>query len=171
MHLRGKGFPCGSTGKEFTCNVGDLGLIPSLGRSPREGNDPLQYSGLENSTNCIVHGVAKSWTFLSDFHSHFLQQTWASRVLASWGSAKMNLTSGQEPACQCRRCKRHSSDLWAGKIPWKRARQPTLVFLSREFHGQRNLAHYSPWVAKSQTRPMITFTFTWQVDNSFNSRI
>ena len=80
-------------------------------------------------------------------------------------------TSGQEPACQCRRCKRHSSDLWAGKIPWRRARQPTLVFLSREFHGQRNLAHYSPWVAKSQTRPMITFTFTWHVDNSFNSRI
>ena len=85
------GFPGGSAGKEFTCNVGDLGLIPALGRSPREGNDPLQYSGLENSTDCVVQGVTKSWTWLSDFHSHFLQQTWASSVLASCGSAKMNL--------------------------------------------------------------------------------
>ena len=44
------GFPCGSVGKESTCNAGDLGLIPGLGRSPREGKGyPLQYSGLENS--------------------------------------------------------------------------------------------------------------------------
>ena len=57
------GFPCGSAGKESTCNAGDLGLIPGLGRSPREGKGyPLQYSGLENSMNCIVHGVAKSQT-------------------------------------------------------------------------------------------------------------
>ena len=55
------GFPYGSTGKESTCNAGDLGSIPGLGRSPGEGNSrPLQYSGLENSTACIVHGVAKS---------------------------------------------------------------------------------------------------------------
>ena len=52
-----------------TCNVGDLGLIPGLGGSPGEGNDsPLQYSGLENSRDCIVHGVAKSRTQLSNFH-------------------------------------------------------------------------------------------------------
>jgi len=52
----------GSAGEESTCNVGDLGLIPELGRSPGEGNSyPLQYSGLESSMNCIVHGVAKSW--------------------------------------------------------------------------------------------------------------
>ena len=44
-------------------------MIPGLGRSPGEGKGyPLQYSGLENSMNCIVHGVAKSWTRLSDFH-------------------------------------------------------------------------------------------------------
>ena len=62
--------PCGSAGKESTCNVGDLGLIPGLGRSPGEGNGyPLQYSGLGNSMNCAVHGVAKSWTRPSDFHS------------------------------------------------------------------------------------------------------
>ena len=66
------GFPGGSAGKESTCHVGDLGLIPGLGRSPGEGKGyPLQYSGLENSVACIVHGVAKSWKRLSDFHFHF----------------------------------------------------------------------------------------------------
>ena len=47
----------GSAGKEFDCNMGDLDSIPGLGRSPGEGKgSPLQYSGLENSVNCIVHG-------------------------------------------------------------------------------------------------------------------
>ena len=63
------GFPCGSDGKESACNVGDLGAIPGLGRSPGEGKGyPLQYSGLENSMDSIVPGVAKSWTRLNDFH-------------------------------------------------------------------------------------------------------
>ena len=63
------GFPCGLAGKESTCNAGDLGLTPGLGRSPGEGRGyQLRYSGLENSINCIVHGVTKSWTRLSDFH-------------------------------------------------------------------------------------------------------
>ena len=57
------GFLCGSAGKKSTCNAGDLGSIPGLGRSPGEGKQyPLQYSGLENSMDCIVHGVAKSDT-------------------------------------------------------------------------------------------------------------
>ena len=59
------GFPCGSTGKEFACNVGDMGLIQ--GRSPGEGN-ATHSTGLENSMDCIVQGVAKSQTQLSDFH-------------------------------------------------------------------------------------------------------
>ena len=67
-----KGFPCGSAGKESACNVGDLSAIPELGRSPGEGKGyPLQYSGLENSMDCIVHGVTKSWTQLSNFHFYF----------------------------------------------------------------------------------------------------
>ena len=54
-------FPGGSAGKEFTRNAGDLGSILGLGRSIEEGKGyPLQYSGLENSKNCIVHGVTKS---------------------------------------------------------------------------------------------------------------
>ena len=52
------GFPCGSAGKESACNVGDLGLSPLLGRSPGKGKVyPLDYSGLENSMDCTVHGV------------------------------------------------------------------------------------------------------------------
>ena len=55
--------PGGSTGKESACNAGDMGLIPGLVRSPGEGNGyPLQYSGLENFMDCVVHGVTKSQT-------------------------------------------------------------------------------------------------------------
>ena len=62
-------FLCGSSGKESACTVGDLGSILGLGRSTGEGKGyPLQYSGLEKSMDCRVHGVAKSWTWLSDFH-------------------------------------------------------------------------------------------------------
>ena len=65
-------FPGVSDSKESACNVADLSSIPGLGRSPGEGNSyPLQYSGLENSMNFVVHGVAKSWPRLSDFHFHF----------------------------------------------------------------------------------------------------
>ena len=63
------GFPCGSAGTESTRDAGDLGSITGLGRSPGERKDyPLQYSGLDNSMDCVVHGVAKSLTWLSDFH-------------------------------------------------------------------------------------------------------
>ena len=66
-------FPCGSAGKKSTYNARDLGSIPGLGRSPGEGKGyPLQYSGLENSRDCIVHGVAKSRTLLGNFHLFLL---------------------------------------------------------------------------------------------------
>ena len=75
-----KGFPGSSDGKASAYNMGDLGSIPGLGRSPGEGNgNPLQYSCLENPMDqgawwATVHGVAKSWTRLSDF-THFIQLT------------------------------------------------------------------------------------------------
>ena len=66
------GFPCGWAGKEFACYVGDLGSIPWLGRFSGEGKGcPLQCSGLENPIHCIAHGVAKSPTWLSNFHFHW----------------------------------------------------------------------------------------------------
>ena len=69
MHLEGCTQLCGSAGKESACSVGDLGSIPGLVRSPGEGNRyPLQYSGLENSMDCILHGITQSWTQQSDFY-------------------------------------------------------------------------------------------------------
>ena len=64
-----RGFPDSSVGKEFAWNARYPGLIPGSGRSSGEGKGyPLHYSGLENSMDCRVHGVAKSQTQLSDFH-------------------------------------------------------------------------------------------------------
>jgi len=67
------GFPDSSVGKKSTCNAGYPGSIPGLGRSSGEGiGYPLQCSVLEDSMNCIVHGVAKSWTQLSDFYLTYI---------------------------------------------------------------------------------------------------
>ena len=61
--------------KNLPNNVGDLGSIPGLRRSPGDGKGcPLQHSGLEHSMDCIVHGVTKSRTQLSNFHFHFLPE-------------------------------------------------------------------------------------------------
>ena len=63
------GFPGNSTGKESACSTGDPSSTPGSGRSPGEGNGYLlQYSGLENSMDCVVHGVAKNQAWLSNFH-------------------------------------------------------------------------------------------------------
>ena len=68
------GFPGATDGKESACNVGDLGSNPGLGKTPGKGEGyPLQYSGLENSMDCIVHGFAKSQTRLSNFHFNALR--------------------------------------------------------------------------------------------------
>ena len=72
-------FPCGSTGKESTCNVGDLGSIPGLGRSPGEGKGYLlQYSGLENSMDCIVLWSRKELVTTVQLALHFtsLYENW-----------------------------------------------------------------------------------------------
>ena len=70
-HPDNVGFPDMSVGKESVCSAGDPSSIAGLEISPGEGKGyPLQYAGLENSRDCIVHGVAKSWTWLSNFHFH-----------------------------------------------------------------------------------------------------
>ena len=72
----GTGLPLWLASEEFTCNAGDLGSISELGRSSAEGKGyPLQYSGLENSMDCIVFGVAKTQTRLSDFGSFIPEGT------------------------------------------------------------------------------------------------
>ena len=72
----------GSVGKESACNAGDLGLIPGLERSPGKGKGyPLQYYGLENPMDCIVYGVTKSRTRLSNFHFTRVMLTFSPSVL------------------------------------------------------------------------------------------
>ena len=65
--------------------------------------------------------------------------------------------SGKESTCQCRRCR---FDLWVGTIPWRRAWQPTPVFLPGESHGQRSLAGYSPWGHTESRHDLATKTTT-----------
>ena len=67
-------------------------------------------------------------------------------LIISWAS---QVAQCKESACQFRRSKRHGFNPWVGKIPCKRKWQPTPVCLPEESHGQRSLAGYSPWVAKS----------------------
>ena len=80
LKLKQRGFPVISAGKESSRNAGDPTSIPASGRSPGEGKGyPLQYSGLENSMDCIAHGIAKIGTQLSDLHSlRIARQQWLS---------------------------------------------------------------------------------------------
>ena len=66
--------------------------------------------------------------------------------------------SGKEPGCQCRRRKRCRFNPWVGKFPWRKAWQPTPVFLPGEFHGQRSPAGYSPWGRNELDMPELAHT-------------
>ena len=115
-----------------------MGVIPGSGRSPGVGNDnPLQYSCLETPMDrgawwASVHRVAKSQTQLKQLSAH------------TWGIGFPGGTGGREPTCQCRRCKRCGFDPQVGKISWRRAWQPSPVFLPRESQGERLWVGYSP---------------------------
>ena len=74
--------------------------------------------------HAAVHGVAKSWTWLSDW---------------------TEVCNGKESSCQSRRCSRHGFNPWVGNIPCSRKWQPISVFLPGIFHGQRILVDYCPW--------------------------
>ena len=123
-----RALPGGSAGKESACNEEDLGLIPGLGRSPGEGKGySLQYSGLENSMDYMVHGVTKSWTQLCNFHFHFLLASLVAQRLKHlppmWDTWVRSL--GQEDPL-AKEMAIHSSIL-----AWRS-------------HGQRSLVGYSP---------------------------
>ena len=116
------GSPGGSDGKESACSVRDPGSVPGLGRTPGEGNGyPLQYSDLENSMDCIVHGVTKSRTWLSDFHftsplvspmvlnrgnstltpppKRYLTMSWDILDCPSWRWTRLVPSNRQRPGC------------------------------------------------------------------------
>ena len=69
---------------------------------------------------------------------------WVSRIQKRGWQGFPGGVNGKEPTCQYRRWKRHGFNPWVGKIPWRRAWQPTPVFVPGESHGQRNLEGYSP---------------------------
>ena len=145
------GFPCGWAGKESVCNAGDLGSIPGLGRSLGEGNGyPLQNSGLENSMDCIVRGVAKSQT-----------QQWLSLSLVYYISEKAMATHSstvvweipwtEEPGKLQSMGSRRVRHNWATSLSlftfmhWRRKWQPTPVFLPGESQRQGSLVGCRLW--------------------------
>ena len=125
------GFPGCSTGEESAWNAGALGSIPGLGRSPGEGNGyPLQYSGLENSMDSIVHGSQRVRHDLATF-THFTQGT---LVVKNLPAIAGNMR------CRC--------DPWVREVLGRRAWKPTPVFFPGKSHVQRSLVGYSPWYSK-----------------------
>ena len=76
------------------------------------------------------------------------------------------------PPAKCKRCMRYGFDPWVGKIPWRRAWQPTLVFLPGESHGQRSQAGYSPWGHKElDTTEQVSTHITCQCSTVYITRI
>ena len=131
------GFPGCSEGKESTCNVGDLGSVPGLGKSHGGGHgNPLQYSCWEDPhaqrslVGCSPWGRKESDTTERPSTEQHDQHSFP-------GGA-----SGKEPTGKCRRCRRPGFDPWARKIQWRRAQPPTSEFLPGESHGQRSLVGY-----------------------------
>ena len=132
----------------------ETGFDPWFGRSPGEGNGyPLQYSGLENSMDCIVHGVAKRWTWVSNFHFSLYLCIWQFHCPINLGKAFPGGSVIKKKKKICLQCRRHSFHPWVRKIPWKRKWQPTPVFLSGKSHGLDGGAWWATvhGVAKNRT--------------------
>ena len=147
---------------------------PSLGISPRRTNS----SHLSFSFLSLISSLAHN-TFQTMYSKErpvlliYLQPNLLSLVFPGG-------CSGKEPACQCRRLWRSRFDTWVGKIPWRRAWQPTPVFLPGESHGQRSLVGHSPWGRKESntTEPLRTrasfltkrtnvcWLYSWVLDRS-----
>ena len=135
------GFPCGSAGKEPTCNVGDMGSVPGLGRSPGEGKGyPLQYSVVENYMNCIVHGVAKSQTRLSNFHfTSLFSIMWHFKLASVLLNELPRWYQWQRMCLSMQRTQKTWIWYLGQKYPWSRKWHPTSEFLPGKFHRQRSL--------------------------------
>ena len=136
------GFPCGSAGKESSCNVGDLGLIPGSGRSPGEGKGyPLQYSGLENSMHCTVRGVSE----LDTTERLSLFKTWKQPEWPSAGEwIKMWYTDTMDYCSVIKRRKIGSLvDMWMDQeiIILSEVRQRKTSTIWYHLHVESNIRH------------------------------
>ena len=125
-------FPGGSTGKESTCNAGELGLIPGLGRSPGEGNGyPLQYSGLENSQSMGLQRVRHDWATFKSFDllygptltsiydfwkNHSFIQTFVGKVMSLYFNMLCRFVIAFLPRSRClliHGCSHHPQWFWS----------------------------------------------------------
>ena len=127
------GFPHDLAGKESACNTEDLGWIPGLGRSPGERKGyPLQYSALENSMDCVVLGVAKSWTRWSNFHfQNWIRASQVVLVVKHWPASAGDVRdAGSIPG--------------SGRSPTGGHGNPLQYSCLENPHGQRSLVGHSP---------------------------
>ena len=110
---------------------------------------------------CGLSSLASSiqyWSVVSSALNHFLLLN----SIPLYRYARLpRWYSGKESACQCRRLKRHGFCPSLKKIPWRRKRQPTPVFLPEKFHGQRSLAGYSPWGYNELDKTEHTHTYRY----------
>ena len=134
-----------SIGKVSACNVEDAGSIPGLGQSCGEGN--ATHSSILAWEIPWMEEPGRLWFVESLGHDLAIKPPPPPFLFLVRNSSHLGFpddTSGKEPACQCRRCKKCGFSSWARKIPWRKAWQPTPVFLPGESHGHRNLVGYSP---------------------------
>ena len=132
------------------------GRLQSMG-SLRVGHNwatfTFHFHALEKAM--ATHSSVLAWRFpgtgepggLPSMRSHRVGHDWSDLAAAAAAAAREYRglpwwLRGKECACQCRR---HKFDPWVGKIPWRKKWQPSPVPMPEEFHGQRNLAGYSPW--------------------------
>ena len=127
----------------------------TMGRNKKRDGPHALNSPSRPPTVYLADNRAFSHSVSWQSHTRFLTQMWnwlgamapKSKYIYLYSSiwaSQVALVAGKEPACQCRRHKKHRFDPWVRKIPWRRAWQPTPVFLPAEFHGQRVLVGYSP---------------------------
>ena len=94
----------------------------------------------------------------SDFLQLYIDPNSHKFILLSWPCGNPRYLSGKESTCQCRRCQKRQLSPWVGKILWRRAWQPTPVFLPGQSHGQRSGEGYSPWGHKESDTTEILST-------------
>ena len=150
----------GSDSQESACNAGDSGSIPGSGRSGEGNGCPLQYSCLENSMDCRVHGVAKSWTEWLSLSLSTWEALWVSLSLfvsmekamvphsstPAWKIQWMEEPRRLQSMGSLRVGHDWATSLWLFTfIHWRRKWQPTSVFLPGESQGRGSLVGCRLW--------------------------
>ena len=121
---------------------------------PEKETDHYQLHGGSHCT--CSQGDHSSGLLALQMNFVFLTTLFKRNNTEQWFSGLPRWANGKEHSCQCRRCKRCGLDPWVGKIPWRRARQPTPVFLPGESHRQRSLGGKSSWGCKELDMTEVT---------------